>query len=613
MTSTATNISRPTITHLRYDCMSQSPEKVAYYYPANGEFVPRTNREALQYYDEIGMGLYALDIRRGDRVAVMASTRHEWDLADGGCMMLGAVVVSIYPTSTQEYTTHILKNSESKAIILENVSQWNLLLPVLNQLPHLQHIIMIDAEGMPSGDWISLAKVQADGQVYLSQHPDLPAQTRDAVQPKDIASIMYTSGTTGEPKGVILRHQMLFSVVETVSRMQIENNVLKEGDTGIVYLPMSHIMQRVGSYIGIHLAAVSYFAESIYHLVPTCLAANPSSISVVPRLLEKIYGRIMAGVEQAPAERQALMKQAFDTAREWARLNFANETIPPALQQRYAQYETHVYQKLRASLFGNKLKVMYSGSAPLNHDLMEFFFGIGLPVFEGYGLTETCSPISLNQFSANRMGSVGLALVGSEIKIAEDGEILLKGPAVFDGYYNNPEATARAFTEDGWFKSGDIGTIDEDGFLTITDRKKNLIITAAGKNIPPAPIEQKLIEHPLVGQVIVHGDRRRYLVALLTPDTDVLQAWAEQHNKAHLSIAELARDPDVLAELDVHVEAVNATLARFETIKYFTYLPEEFTTQNGVLTPSMKIKRRVVNAKYADVLEKMYDMGEPRR
>lgn len=607
MASMVPHISRPTITHLRYDCMRQSPEGVAYYYPVNGEFVARTNREALQYHDEIAMGLYALGVRQGDRVAVMANTRHEWELADGGCMALGAIVVSIYPTSTQEYTTHILRNSESKAIILENVLQWNVLHPVLNTLPHLEHIIMIDTDEMPSGEWVSLAEVQANGRAYLNDHPDLPVQTRDAVQPQDIASIMYTSGTTGEPKGVILRHEMLFSIVEIVSTMQLENNVLQEGNTGIIYLPMSHIMQRVSSYIGIHLGAVSYFAESIYHLVPTCQAAHPSSISVVPRLLEKIYGRIMASVEQAPPERKKLMSKAFETAREWAKLNFAGQPIPTSLAERHAQYETHVYQKLRESMFGKNLKVMYSGSAPLNHDLMEFFFGIGLPVFEGYGLTETCSPITLNHFAANRMGSVGPALVGSEIKIAEDGEILLKGPGVFDGYYNNPEATARAFTEDGWFKSGDIGTIDEDGFLTITDRKKNLIITAAGKNIPPAPIEQKLIEHPLIGQVVVHGDRRKYLVALFTPDSEVLQVWAEQHNKAHLSIAELVNDPDVLAELNAHVEAVNATLASFETIKYFTYLPEEFTTENGVLTPSMKIKRRVVGAKYADVLDEMYD------
>ena len=526
-------------------------------------------------------------------------------------MVVGATVVSIYPTTTQKYMTYILKNSESKAIILENASHWELLHPMLNDLPHLQHIIMIDTEGMPSGDWISLQKLHDMGKAYLKAHPDLPKQTRDTVQPEDIASIMYTSGTTGEPKGVILRHEMLFSVVQTVSKMQLENSVLQEGDTGVIYLPMSHIMQRVSTYIGIYLNITGYFAPSIYDLVPTCQAANPSSISVVPRLLEKIYGRIMAGVEQAPPRRKQIATKAFATAREWAQLNFAGQPIPLGLRLRHWLYDKLVYRKLRHGIFGTKLQVMYSGSAPLNHDLMEFFFGIGLPVYEGYGLTETCSPITLNHAAANRMGSVGPVIATCQMKIAEDGEILLKGPSVFSGYYNNPEATAAAFTEDGWFKSGDIGTIDKDGFLTITDRKKNLIITAGGKNIPPAPIEQQLIEHPLIGQVFVHGDKRKYLVALFTPDSEVLQTWAEKNGKADLSIAELTKDADLQRELHAHVDAVNANLAKFETVKYFAYLPEEFTVENGVLTPSMKIKRRVVEAKYADRLDEMYEKQAP--
>ncbi|MEM7113398.1 MAG: long-chain fatty acid--CoA ligase [Chloroflexota bacterium] len=593
---------RRTIAHMQHDRMTAKPELPSFYSLNDGEWTPINNGDALQASTEIGMGLWSLGVRHSHRVAVMSDSRVEWDLVDGGGLGIGAAIVSIYPTSTADATGYILQHSGAKVAFLENVNHWNLVAPQLVELPDLQHIVMLDGTDMPSGDWISLEQLRSIGREQLEAQPSLPNEARDAVQPDDLASLMYTSGTTGRPKGVALKHDMLYTVVEVLDSLV----TLEEGDTGVIYLPMSHILQRVNVYLGRYSSLVGYFAPSITEFVMTCQAANPRSLSGVPRVFEKIHARIMAGVEQAPEGRQKLFHRAIDAGRRRVRLEEAGKSIPLGLRFQTAIFERLIYSKLRASIFGTNIEYLTCGAAPISTELLEFYYAIGLPVFEGYGLTETCSPITLNLPEKRKIGTVGPALPGSEIKIAEDGEVLLKGPSVFEHYYNNPDATSDSFTEDGWFKSGDIGELDADGFLRITDRKKYLIITAAGKNIAPAPIEQKLLQHPLIGQVVVHGDQRKYLSALMTLDPESLAVWAEQNGKGEKSAADLASDSDVMAEINSFVETANGQLARYETIKQYRILPEEFSIQNGYLTPSMKIKRKAIEADFAKTLDGMY-------
>ncbi|MEM8861621.1 MAG: long-chain fatty acid--CoA ligase [Chloroflexota bacterium] len=591
-----------TIAHMQYERMTQNPDGDSYYVKKGEDWVPVSHQNALQGALEVAMGLWSLGVRHKDRIAVMSATRPEWEQIDNGALNMGAAVVSIYPNSTPETVAYILKNSGTKALFLENITHWQIVQQIAEPLPDLKQIILIDGAGMPEAKWVSIEALKTLGRELIAQQPSLPDEARDQVQPEDLASLMYTSGTTGLPKGVALTHQMLYTVAEIVADIAPQT----EGDTNVIFMPMSHIMARVGVYTNRRIGTIGYFSPTIQDFLETCQAANPIHMSAAPRMLEKIHSRIMARLETAPPARKALFLRALDVGQRRARLELGKQTIPLGLKLQSNFFDRLVYSRIRTNLFGKNIQLLASGAAPLRRDLLEFFWGIGLPVYEGYGLTETSSPICLNTQEHFKPGTVGRPFPGSEVKIAEDGEILLKGPSVFNTYYNNPEATAASFTEDGWFKSGDIGELDEDGYLRITDRKKHLIITSAGKNIPPAPIEHKLNAHPLIGQVLVHGDQRKYLSALLTLDPDTAEVWAEQNGKSNLSTAELAAEPQLQKTIHEHVQAVNQALARFETIKRFTILPEEFSIENGYMTTSMKMKRKVIEKEFVDVLNQMY-------
>ncbi|MFK7805643.1 MAG: long-chain fatty acid--CoA ligase [Anaerolineae bacterium] len=592
-----------TIAQMLHESMSSNPNADSYYYPdSKGDFVKVTNGEALTLTEKAGAGLHALGLKKGDRIAIMANTRYEWQVVDNGAMQMGHVVVAIYPTTKEEHTIYILEHSGSSVAILEDKSHWEMIEPYLNKLTDLQHIVMLNSDGMAPGDWISYDQLLENGAKTLADNPSLLKEGRNSVTPDDLAGLVYTSGTTGLPKGVALSHSNLHSVANTLDDIV----PLGRGDKGVVYLPMSHILQRVNTYYGSKAGIVGYFAPAITELVATCQAAQPSSVSGVPRVYEKVHSRIMAGVSAASESRQKTFNNAISAGIERARLELAGKPVPLGLKVKTFFFERLVFKKLRGAIFGENARMMTSGAAPISVELLEFFHAIGLPIYEGYGLTETSSPITLNLPGNTKLGTVGPPLPGSQIKIADDGEILLKGPGVFKEYYKNEEATKEAFTDDGWFKSGDIGEIDADGYLKITDRKKFIIITAAGKNIAPAPIEQKLNQHPLIGQVVVHGDKKKYLTALLALDSEGLAAWAEANGKANLAPEAIAEDPQLQDEIKNFVAKVNGELARFETIKYHTVIPEEFSVENGLLTPSMKIKRKTVEETYSGAIDSMY-------
>lgn len=593
---------RHTIAHMYQERVRLSGDGVSYYYPENGRYHPVTWNQAYQTISELALGMWALGLRHGDRVAIISNSRHEWHSTDQAGLRLGAILVGIYPTTVTEQVHYILDHSESRIVFLEDSQQLERLSAMLTNLPTLETIVLIDPSGAPAGNWLTLADVAQRGRDLLASQPDLLHQTLDAVQPDNIAALVYTSGTTGLPKGVVLRHRHLFSVCQSVQ----EFLDVQGGENGVVYLPMSHILQRVNMYLGSYCNVVGYYAPEMLQVMTTVQAAQPSTFTGVPRIFEKVHARILAGIAQAPPNRQKIFHSALAAGLERSRHLQNGAAVPLLLRLKYGVYERLVFKKLRHALFGQNVRYMTSGAAPISKEILAFFHAIGLTIIEGYGLTETSSPITLNHPNRFKFGTVGPALPGSAVKIAEDGEILLKGPGVFSEYYKNPEATAAAFTEDGWFCSGDIGELDSDGFLRVTDRKKNLIITAAGKNIAPAPIENQMMNSPFVSQALVLGDRRKYLVALLTLDGEAMGQWCERQGKGALSLAEMAADGEVQGLIEGVVAEVNGRLASYETIKQFRILPEEFSVANGTLTPSLKLKRKPVEQKYQHLLDEMY-------
>ena len=593
---------RPTIAHLYQERVRLSGDGVSYYYPENGRYSPVTWNQAYQAINELALGMWEMGLRHGDRVAVVSNSRHEWSAIDQAGLSFGGVVVGIYPTTVTEQVAYILSHSETRIVFLEDNDQLTRLAAILPTLPALETIVLIDPSGATAGNWLTLDDVRQRGRGLLAAQPDLRQQTLEAVQPDDIAALVYTSGTTGLPKGVVLRHRNLFSVCQSVD----EYLGLNHGETGVVFLPMAHILQRVNMYLGVYGNIIGYYAADMLKVMETVQAAQPGTFSGVPRVFEKIHARIMAGVAQGPPNRQKIFHKALAAGVARSRYLQNGGAVPLLLRLQYGLYDRLVWQRLRHAIFGTNVHYLTSGAAPISKELLAFFHAMGLTIIEGYGLTETSSPITLNHHRRFKFGTVGPALPSSAVKIAADGEILLKGPGVFDGYYKNPEATAAAFTEDGWFRSGDIGELDGDGFLRITDRKKNLLITAAGKNIAPAPIENQMMNSPFISQALVLGDRRKYLVALLTLDGEAVGQWCEQQGKGALSLAEMAVDAEVQGLIGAVVAEVNGRLASYETIKQFRILPEEFSVANGTLTPSLKLIRKPVEQKYQHLLDEMY-------
>ncbi|MCB8959153.1 MAG: long-chain fatty acid--CoA ligase [Ardenticatenales bacterium] len=593
---------RETIPHMLADAAAKAPERATVFYPdGKGGYRALTTAEQIALTSAYSAALVAWGVAPGDRVAILSQTRYEWALMDRAILQIGAVTVGIYPTSTTEQCAYILNHSESKVLIAEDQGQLARL--VGENLPALEKIVLLDEAGAPAGPWFSLATMRDIGAATLGSQPELLETRLDAIQPDDMAALVYTSGTTGPPKGVVLSQRNLASVARIVTEyMQVTAD-----DVSIAFLPMAHILQRVNSYIAAAAGLKGYYIEDIFQLLAACQTIQPTTVTAVPRVFEKIQAGVLARVAAAPVRRRQLFHNALLAGRQATACRQRGEPLPFWLNLQLKFYERLIFRKLRATLFGKRIRYLTSGAAPLSLEVLEFFHAIGLPLYEGYGLTETSSPITLNRPEQFRLGTVGPALPESEMKIAADGEILLRGPGVFREYFREPEATRAAIDAEGWFHSGDIGEIDNDGFLRITDRKKNLIVTAGGKNIAPANIELLLLNSPYINGAMVYGDRRKYLVAVLTLDEAAIFDWADRNGRQGLRLPELVQDEGVQALIQAEVELVNAQLARYETIKYFHLAPEEFTVANGMLTPTLKLKRQIVQATYAAELNQLYD------
>jgi len=555
---------------------------------------------------ELAAGLIELGLQPGERVALMLPNRVEHVLADLGAVHAGGVPVTFYATLAADQIGYVAADCEATIAVLDGASELARWKAVLSSLPRLKKIIVRDAAACQPGDqYLSWADFAALGRERHAAAPEAVADRIAAISPDDPVTLLYTSGTTGNPKGVVVTHR---SVLYEVTTADFTGYVM-DRMRGVSYLPLAHIAERViGIYLPVHLAGHAYFChDAATGLLATLGAAQPTYFFGVPRVWEKIQAGIQAlmSVEQDPAKRAAV-EAAMDTGRRYVRSCEFGHTTPDDLAEEFRRADESVLQPIRSLLGLGQAEVVSSGAAPLPPDVGEFFAGLGMKILDVYGMTETTGAFTTNRPGEFRLGTVGRAVPGVEVRIAEDGEILARGPLNTPGYLNLPERTADLIDDDGWLHTGDIGSIDAEGFLSVVDRKKELIITSGGENISPAAIENLLVAHPLIGQALSYGDRRRYVVALLTLDGDVAPAWARARGIEASSLAELAEQPEVLAAVGEAVAAANDRLARVQQVKRWRLLPVEWTAESEELTPTLKLKRRVVHAKYADVIDALY-------
>jgi long-chain acyl-CoA synthetase len=545
---------------------------------------------------EIARGLVAIGIDAGDRVAILSSTRAEWALADLGALLAGAVVVPIYYTNSAEECAYVLAHSGARAVLCEDAGQLAKVDAVASACPQLEHRILLRTG--TGRDALTLDELRQRGraidEALLAARSARPA-------PDDIATIVYTSGTTGPPKGCMLTHANLLAAA-TMYRDRLD---LGPGMRLYMFLPLAHALARIAQIVALRVGAtIVFWGGDPARIVDELAESAPTHFPTVPRVLEKVFTKIHAGVEETPRPRRAIFRWAISEGARMRACERAGSQPSALARRRHALADRLVLSKVRA-VFGPRLEVVLTGAAPIGTEILEFFDACGVLVLEGYGLTETCAASTINTATEHRFGTIGRPLPGADVTVAADGELLLRGPHVFPGYYRDEAATAATFA-DGWLTTGDLGAIDDDGYVRITGRKKDLIITSSGKNVSPSNIEELLRETRFVSQAVVFGDNRPYLVALLTIDPDEAAALAERAGAPGVAVRTLAEHPGARAELQKAVDAVNARLARIEQVKRFAILDHDLTQAGGELTPTLKIKRPVVAERYGALVEALY-------
>ncbi|MCX6551463.1 MAG: long-chain fatty acid--CoA ligase [Acidobacteria bacterium] len=569
------------------------------------------------FYEQIrafSLGLQTLGVAAGDRVGIVCESRPEWSIADLAALTIGAVTVPVYPTLSAAQTQFILQDAGVKAVVVSDKVQLAKLLDIARDLPTVTAVIPVEATAPFHGAATaspavrSMAEVTEVGSGRLAREAGLAEQWADGarrVKPSDVATIIYTSGTTGHPKGVVLSHDnMLANLRAGNASLQITDQ-----DYPLSFLPLSHVFERLALYLYLLVGAHVSFAESLQTVTRDIVRVRPTMMTGVPRVFEKFHHAVLDAVAGGPAVRKALFKWAMGVAYAVSDARIAGRKPPilAALQRPLA--DALVLKKIRARV-GGRLRLMVSGSAPLSRTTGAFFYAVGLPISECYGLTESSPGLTANPPWAPKLGTVGKPIPGVEIRIAEDGEVLARGPNIMQGYLNRPDETAAAL-RDGWLHTGDIGHLDRDGYLMITDRKKDLIVTSGGKNIAPAPIEMRLKASPLVQEAILVGDRRKFPAVLIVPDFVALEAQVREAGAPSGSREQLAGREDVQAIYQALLDEINVDLAQFEKIKRFALLPTEMTIEAGELTPTLKIRRKIVEQRWAHVIEQLYASRDP--
>jgi long-chain acyl-CoA synthetase len=567
--------------------------KVAVREKVDGEWRDRTYAEVGEIVREIALGLIDLGIEAGERVAILCGTRAEWSYSDFAITSTGAVAVPIYPTNSPEECEWVVGNSGACAVICEDADQVAKIVAVRERLPDLRHIIVID----PSGDVADAIPLDTLRERGRAGDPAALQARTDAVGPDAPFTFIYTSGTTGPPKGCVLSH----GNYRTVLNMLEGVDVVHDGEVVYLFLPLAHafalLIQLLVFDVG---STMAYFGGDTQQIVAEVGEVKPTYLPSVPRIFEKIY--TLATASLSP-EDKAQLDQAVALGVKVRDLQAHGQEVPEELQAPFAEAEKRVFANVRA-IFGGNLRQAVTGAAPIAPEILEFFYAAGVPVLEGYGMTETATVATYSTVENHRFGTVGRALPGSEIKIADDGEVLIKGPNIFGGYYRNDDASFGAVIE-GWLHTGDLGEMDADGYLKIVGRKKDIIITAGGKNLTPANIENDLKQSRWISQAVMHGDRRPYPVVLITLDEDEIAQFAQERDLPS-AIADLSRHPDVLELIQAEVDRANSRYAQVEQVKKFVILDHDLSQETGELTPTLKVKRNVVNDKYAGLFDSLY-------
>lgn len=581
----------------------QKPDALSY--KKDGSWQAISSQEWLKRARDIALGLHELGVRPGDRVALLSENRPEWFLLDSGMQILGAANVPIYSTLMSAQIAFIVKDSAAKVVVASDATQQKKIADVRSELTTVEHYVALDASD--ELDAIALAELEKKGEAAGRKDPELAQRLADAVSPEDLASIVYTSGTTGDPKGVMLTQDNL------VSNVHASLKVLPIGkdDIALSALPYSHVFERMVANYLYPAAGVSIAIASSLEDVPANLGEiRPTIMTMVPRFYEKLYARVKESVDKGSSTKQKIFHWAIEVGRKHGEYRLANEPAPFGLELQYKLATALVFGKLQGRI-GGRLRFFVSGAAPLAKEIADFFWAAGITIVEGYGLTETSPVISVNRPGEMKFGTVGRVIPGVEVNIADDGEICARGPNVMKGYYNRDDATREVIDSDGFFHTGDIGEIDSDGYLKITDRKKDIIVTAGGKNIAPQPIEGRLKTNAYITEIVVIGNNRRFPAALVVPDFDKLVAWCRVESIPTDDRDAMAAHPRVMELILGQIESLSEGFAPYERIKKVTILAKEFTLESGELTPTMKVKRKVIESRYKNLIDEMYREPAP--
>jgi len=552
----------------------------------------------------LSLGLNSLGVQPGDRVAILSENRPEWAMADYAVLCAGAWSVPIYPTLPAAQIAPLLNDSGARAIFVSTAEQLAKVDAIHAQCPKLEYVIGFDATGTAKTGYMAFSQAVDKGRSTLEMSPAVFEQRAARVQPDDVATIIYTSGTTGEPKGAMLTHRNFVANVEG----SLERVPIRGDGTALSFLPLSHVFERMLDYAYLYRGATIAYAESIEKLRDNFLEVNPHCFGAVPRVYEKVQARILDKVAASPAVRRKLFAWAVEIGKEKVDREARGEEISGGLAFKAKVADRLVLHKIRA-LLGSRFQFAVSGGAPLSRDLARFFLAAGVRIYEGYGLTETSPVIAVNGPGELRLGTVGKPIRNAEVKIAGDGEILTRGPGVMKGYFNKPAPTAEAIDKEGWFHTGDIGNLDADGFLAITDRKKDLIVLASGKKAAPQPIENELKKSAYISLPIVLGDRHKFLAALIVPNFERLADYAKEKHVT-FDPAEIDSNPEIRALYQREIDEYNRDKPHHEQVRAFAVLPSDLTVEDGSITPTLKVKRRILETRYGDLIRTMYETAE---
>ena len=548
------------------------------------------------------LGLASLGVKKNDTVAIISENRPEWVVADMGIVALGAVDVPIYPTLTPPQIAYILNDAGVSIVIVSNALQLGKILKIESEVGTLRRIIVMNEKLDQRNDrTITFSEVLSIGEEFEKLNRSFYRETAARVTPEDLLTIIYTSGTTGNPKGVMLTHHNLCSNMKAAA----DTIPLNDADTLLSFLPLCHSFERMaGYYTAMACGATVAYAESTETVSDNLLEIQPTVVTTVPRLFERIYTRITKQIDNSPPARQKIFRWAVSVGKEFSEEK-QKGTVSPVLRLQQALADRLVFSKLKQRT-GGRIRFFVSGGAALSRELGEFFEAVGISIIEGYGLTETSPVLAVNRVDDYKFGTVGKSMPGVELKIADDGEILAKGPNVMRGYFNNPEATAEVIDKEGWFHTGDVGMFDPQGHLMITDRKKHLFVSSGGKNIAPQPIESLFLQSKYIDQFVLIGDGRKFLTALIVPEFDILKSHARSEGIPFSRDGELTQQEEIKKLFEKEIQRIQKDLPTYERVRRFELLPEQLTVENGEITPTLKVRRKVVEKKFSDLIERMY-------